>query len=128
MLSCGRIPRRLMKKSRIACVIAAMVFVSTVVAVPAFAASGDNATISMLTSGDWKVEGKGWSDVYTFNPDKTVTRHYHPPKETITWSIDNNKVTIHYADHEQLLYLPLDPNGTKGLITKGNHPFTATRL
>src|ERR1700677_3779488 len=115
-----------MKKTWIPRIVAAMFFVAAGFAIPLFADDTD-ATIKLLTSGDWRFSGQHWSNVRTFFPNKTMVEHGHNPVVPIPWKISGKKIIIEFEDYEDVLLLPLDPNGTKGIDENGNE-FTATLL
>jgi len=113
-------------------IIAAMGFILAGTAAHLFAKGkekDDPATVATLTSGVWHIEGenlkgKKWSNDFTFYADHTVIEG---KKKKLTWEISDNKVLIKYPTYNNVMFLPLDPKGTKGLSSDGSQNI-ATRI
>jgi hypothetical protein len=75
----------------------------------------------LLTTGQWVFQGKNWANARTFTADGT----FHGRKSG-NWKIENGKIRLIFADHEDDLILPLDPKGTKGVDANGL-PLMATQ-
>ncbi len=69
---------------------------------------------ALLTTGQWVFQGKNWANARTFAADGT----FHGRKSG-NWKIENGKIRLIFADHEDDLILPLDPKGTKGIDANG---------
>ena len=86
----------------------------------------DAATTALLTSGQWYLKGKTWSEITTFYPDHTLIEEKYPNAH-FTWQIVGDKIVIDYGNHKNTLQLPLDPKGTHG-VTSGGTLYTATKI
>jgi hypothetical protein len=76
--------------------------------------------IALLTSGMWHFAGADWSNDRIFNPKGTVLVRASNANGTIKWKMDSKQVMIIFGDHYDVLYLPIDPKGTKGMDGHGN--------
>ncbi len=76
--------------------------------------------IALLTSGMWHFAGDTWSNDRIFNPKGTVLVRADNANGVIKWKMDSKQVTIKFEDHDDLLFLPIDPKGTKGMDQHGN--------
>jgi hypothetical protein len=123
-----------MKKTNVIRVIAVIGFViagtaTSLQAKPKENDSDDPATVATLTSGVWHIEGqslkgKKWSNDFTFYADHTVIEGKN---KKLTWAISDNKVLIKFPTYNNVMFLPLDPKGTKGLSNDGSQNI-ATRI
>src|ERR1700677_3152723 len=76
--------------------------------------------IALLTSGIWHFAGENWSNDRVFDPKGKVLVQASNAKGIIRWKMDSKQVTIIFDDHDDILYLPIDPKGTKGMDQHGN--------
>ena len=82
--------------------------------------------VSILTSGEWHFEGPHFSDTRVFDPKGTMTRHGNGPRETkAIWKANYKEIVISFSYYQDVLLLPIDPKGTKGIDAWGDE-FTAT--
>ncbi|HWB59576.1 MAG TPA: hypothetical protein VG733_08790 [Chthoniobacteraceae bacterium] len=89
------------------------------------AASAQDATAKLLTTGKWQFVGAGWANIRVFSPDGTMV--VERPKKTATWAISGDKIVMTFPDHVDTLTLPLDPKGTNGTDSHGRAD-TATQI
>jgi len=82
------------------------------------------ATLSLLTSGQWKLTKKAGSDVRMFNKDGTFTT-LDKKDDTGQWVMTKDFVILIFPNgHKDALDLPLNPKGTDGYTDSGE-PITA---
>jgi hypothetical protein len=82
--------------------------------------------IAILTSGTWHFVGNHFKIDKVFDAKGTMTTVGGKGKDsTAKWKVDYKQVTITYSYYEEILLLPLDPQGTKGVDAWGDD-FTAT--
>ena len=55
-----------------------------------------------------------------FDPKGRVLVQASNANGVIKWKMDSKQVNIIFEDHVDVLYLPIDPNGTKGMDQHGN--------
>jgi hypothetical protein len=85
------------------------------------AAQSEQEAVSLLTTGQWRFHGVA----RTFNPDGTFTS---TNGSTGTWKITPDEVEMVFQNQARhVFYLPLDPNGTRGMDSNGK-PETLTRV
>ncbi|HWB59575.1 MAG TPA: hypothetical protein VG733_08785, partial [Chthoniobacteraceae bacterium] len=67
---------------------------------------------ALLTSKEWRFDGANWSETRVFRADGLMT--IDNDARTAHWQIAGDKIVITFKDHKDVLFLPLDPKGTKG--------------
>ncbi len=85
---------------------------------PARAGQPEAQATAILTAGVWRIESRAGTQDRVFSADGTTTLdggRGAPAK----WRIDSLHVTLVYPDHEDVLSLPVDPNGMAGKDGKG---------
>ena len=76
--------------------------------------------VNLLTNGVWHFEGNDWSNDRVFQRNGTVLVRAGNARGVIKWKIASGQVNIIFEDHIDVLYLPIDPKGTKGMDEHGN--------
>lgn len=76
--------------------------------------------ITLLTSGIWHFAGINWSNDRVFDTKGRVLVQASNANGVIKWKMDSKQVNIIFEDHVDVLYLPIDPKGTKGMDQHGN--------
>ena len=76
--------------------------------------------INLLTNGIWHFAGSNWSNDRVFERKGTVLVRASNASGVIKWKMDSKQVTITFPDHQDVLLLPIDPKGTKGMDAHGN--------
>jgi hypothetical protein len=79
------------------------------------------AATKLLLSGEWKVQGIGWSSNRGFAANGTFTGDVGGH-----WKFVKNAITLNFTDgHVDWIFLPMDPKGTRGAAQNGE-PVTLT--
>jgi hypothetical protein len=76
--------------------------------------------IALLTSGIWHFAGVNWSNDRVFDPKGRVLVQASNANGIIKWKMDSKQVTIIFEDHDDVMFLPIDPKGTKAMDQHGN--------
>lgn len=75
--------------------------------------------LRMLTQGQWYIQGMNWSQVRVFKQDGTFTTQRDKGQDG-NWRVEGNTVVLAYRGVEDKISLPLNPDGSKGVDSKGN--------